>query len=207
MKNIIMLIFIFLLLFSSGCDTTPDETGVDQQPPSEEEVAEGPLMGRVTEPVAIDGSSAGYPSAPIEAAGLTVYLAHDGETLFAYAEGESEGWLAIGFNSAGGGMNGANIIIGSVDGAEPIFRDDFGSGRSHSEAEVGAVEDFFFSYDSGRAIMEFSYPLAFPEGQGYNVESLVPGETYSLIVALHGSSDDFARQHSTRGSINFTVEQ
>jgi hypothetical protein len=54
--------------------------------------------------------------------------------------------------------------------------------------------------------LEFSYPLTFPSGEGFNVEELTPGEIYSLIVAMHRSSDNSGTQHSVRGAANFQVQ-
>ncbi len=45
------------------------------------------------------------------------------------------------------------------------------------EAEVTAVNQFYLSRSAGKIVFEFSYPLKFPGGEGYNVEKITPGET------------------------------
>jgi len=200
-------------LFIAGCG----QAGAPGEPATENGIAGNgadengavlsePTMGRVNEPIAVDGSTTGYPLPAIEAMGGMVHLAHDGEILYLHLQLDTEGWVSVGFNSPGGGMNGANMIIGYLDGEDPVYRDDVGRGRNHSEASVSAVEDFHLSYDNGMVIMELSYPLAFPGEQGYEVAELSPGEVYTLILAAHNSSHDIDRTHSVRDSVDFTVE-
>ena len=81
-----------------------------------------------------------------------------------------------------------------------------GRGYAHSEAGVSAVDRFYLTRSAGKTVFEFSYPLVFPSGENYNVEEIIPGETYSLIVAMHRSSDNIGTQHSVRGSVNFQAQ-
>lgn len=101
-------------------------------------------------------------------------------------------------------MDRANMIIGYLDEEVPAFRDDVGRGRNHVEADTIAVE-FYLSHADGTVVMEFSYPLTFPDGVGYNLDGLVPGETYTMIVSSNINSNVVTQQHTSRGSVDFTV--
>ncbi len=210
MKYLLLIILIAAALLIAGCGggAAVPEAPVEEEGPEETPVAEqpsGPLMGKVDAPISVDGSSSGYPADALEIAGAVIYLAHDQENLYVYMEAEVEGYIAVGFNDRGV-MNGANMILGYLDGSAPAFRDDLGQARTHDEVEVPAVGQFFLSRSGGKTIMEFSYPLVFPEGQGYNLDQLMIGETYALIVATHRSSDDITTTHTSRGSTEFTVQ-
>jgi len=189
-----------------GCEADPDED-VAEEPVEEPAEEPGNLMGRVEEPLSMDGSSEGYPVEPIEAAGASIYLAYDEDFMYVLMEAEAEGWLAVGINQSGGGMNGANMILGYLtEEGEPAFRNDVGRGHAHSEADVSAIAQPYFERSDGITILEFAYPLSFPADEGYNIEEIIPGESYSLIVGLHQSSDNIDSKHSTRGMADFTVQ-
>lgn len=210
MKYILLIIMLAAALLVAGCggETVLPETPQEAESPEETPVVEapsGPLMGKVEAPLSVDGSSSGYPADPLATSGAVIYLAHDGSNIYVYMEAEVEGYLAVGLNDRGV-MNGANMILGYLDGAAPAYRNDLGQGRSHGEVAVPAVGEFYFSRSAGKTVMEFSYPLTFPAGQGFNLDQLTPGESYSLIVATHRSSDDLSSNHTSRGSIDFTVQ-
>lgn len=197
MRYLLIFILVLTMALFMGCEADP----VD-----EVNEVELPVMGMVEVALAIDGSSAEYPADPVQELGMEIYLAHDGDYFYVHVQAESEGWVSVGLNSRGGGMDGANMIIGYDDEGTPAFRDDAGRGRTHAEAAATAVDNFYFSRDKGIVVMEFAYPLSFPDGEGYNIEEMLPGETYTMILALHSISDDISRQHSERGSFDFTVE-
>lgn len=213
MRLLIAVLLIFAMSTFMGCETAPDtvEEPVDEVEEVEEangeeaEVGE-PVMAAVDTPPQLDGSGEGFVSAPFQSAGADIYLVHDGEMLYVHLEAEVEGWVSVGFNAQGGGMDGANMILGYLDDGTSAYRDDAGQGRSHSEISSPAVGDFYFSNEGGPTVMAFSYPLAFPEGQGYALDELVVGETYTMIVGTQNSSHDISSPHSSRGSVNFTVE-
>jgi len=195
-----------LAVFALGCEAEPVPEEVPEEDPEEVAEPEYP-MGHVDQPLAVDGSVDGYPADPLELAGATIHLAHDDESIFVHLEAEVEGWVSVGFNSSGGGMDGANMILGYFDeNGEPTYRDDVARGRSHAEAGVAAVDQFFFDRSEGLTTFEFSYPLDFPSDEGYNLEGIVSGGTYSLIVGLHNSSDNVDTTHTSRGMVDFQVQ-
>ena len=213
MRLLIAVLLIFAIFTVLGCESDPDtvEEPVDEVEEVEEvnggeaEVSE-PVMAVVDTPPQLDGSGEGFVSAPFQSAGADIYLAHDGEMLYVQLEAEVEGWVSVGFNAQGGGMDAANMILGYLDDGTSAYRDDVGEGRRHSEISSPAVGDFYFSNEEGLTVMAFSYPLVFPEGEGYALDELVTGETYTMIVGTQNSSHDISSPHSSRGSVNFTVE-
>lgn len=214
MKFLIVVMIIIGMFAILGCESVPDTVEEETVDIVEDvEVANGeeadngePVMALVAVPPQVDGSGEGFLSRPFQSAGADIYLAHDSEMLYVHLETEAEGWVSVGFNRQGGGMDGANMILGYLDNGTPAYSDDVGQGRRHSKISSPAVEDFFFSSEDGLTVMAFSYPLTFPEGEGYALEELVTGETYTMIVAVHNSSHDISTPHSSRGSVNFTVE-
>ena len=210
MRTLLVIMLGLSLFIFTGCGSAPDTDepampDTEEPDETEDNGIAGPLMGRLEGPISIDGSNVGYPAAVIQAAEADIYLAYGDSNIYVYLEAEGEGWVAVGFNTAGGGMDGANMIIGYMDNGTPAIRDDVGQARSHSEASSSMVNEFYLTQENGRVIMEFSYPLNFQDGEGYNLGGLEAGETYTMILAAHSSSND-VNQHNRRGSVNFTVE-
>ncbi len=209
MKYLLVTLLVITMLLAFGCESDPGV--VDEEVPEEDEndvvdEVEGPIMALVDTPPQLDGSGEGFTSEPFTSVGADIYLAHDGSNLYVHMEAETGGWLSVGFNEQGGGMDGSNMILGYLDDGNSAYRNDVGQGRNHSEIGSPSVEDFYFSADNGLAVMAFSYPLEFPQGEGFNLDGLNPGETYTMIVGVHGSSYDISNVHSARGSVVFSVQ-
>lgn len=164
------------------------------------------IMGRVEEALEINGEVEGYPKEPWEQEPYKLYLAHDGEKMYVHLSVKTGGWIAIGFNNPGGGMHGSNMFIGYFDGEEGLVRDDVAVGRTHSAVDEPAIEEFFITREDDLVIMEFSYPLQFPEDQGYNLSGLSPEDSFGIILAYHNSSQNIRTRHSSRASLNAEVE-
>lgn len=182
-------------------------TGCAPEPSPEAEIEEDePIMARV-EPgaIAVDGSREGYPEQPaLEEAELQVFLAHDGSDCFVWAQTKGDGWLSVGFNQPGQGMDGANLILGNVEGEDSV-RNDLGEGRSHSEVEISGIKAHMVGSTGSEVALEFQYPLEFPD-QGFAVAALQPGSLYSLLVAFHDSSQDATARHQQWFTTDFQVE-
>lgn len=197
MIRLSMVIVMVIILFFTGCEAPPEEVDEDLLPE----------MGRVVEALSVDGDSNDYPSESFQVAGADVHLAHDGNSFFVHLRVESEGWVAVGINMQNEGKPGSNMILGYMDDGTPSYRNDIGVGATaHDDTSVMAVEDFFLAHEDGHVIMEFSYPMVFPQEGNFNVDELVPGENYTMIVGLHDTSDDISEMHTDMSSIGFTVE-
>ncbi len=197
-KFMILVGFVLFLTLVAGCEPEPPEEPVEDP---------DYYMGYVEEPLAIDGSSEGYPSDPVELEFAVVFLAYDEQYIYVYLEAEGEGWVSAGFNQDAPGKDGANLVIGFLtDGGTPAFSDEFGEGNIHFEADDAAVNQFYFSRSAGLSIFEFSYPLVFPAGEGYNIEEIAPGEIYSLLVAVNTETDDIEIIHTDMELVFFQVQ-
>ena len=189
--TVLMLVIVLLVACSDSPSIVNDE--------------DFPAMGKLEVSLPIDGSHEGYQETPIEVIGVQIHMAHDGDFLYVHLRADIDGWLAVGFNVRGGGMDGANMIIGYLEGEEPSVRDDVGQGQTHAEAATRAVEDFSLLREDEARILEFSYPLTFRGDNDYHLEGLTPGEIYTLLVAYNASSDDVSRKHSRVGRVDFVV--
>ena len=154
--------------------------------------------------LAVDGSTEGYTADPLEISGARVLLGHDGTQLYVHVRTSARGWIAVAFNVVGGGMDGANMVIGFVDSAgEWTARDDLGQGHTHAPVS-NRITAFHGEHREGHTVFEFSYPMDF--SGGFRVSRLTPGQTYSLIIAYHSQSMDPSTQHSGMGTSDFVVE-
>ena len=204
MRSTIITVLILALVLLVACGDSPPVAN-DEEPPPIVNDQDFPAMGKVEVSLPVDGSDEGYPERPTEAIGVQIHMAHDGDSLYVHLRADIDGWLAVGFNARGGGMDGANMVIGYLDGDQPFVRDDVGRGHTHAEAATRAVEDFSLVREDGARILEFSYPLTFPGDVDYRLAGLEPGEMYTLLVAYNASSDDVNRKHSRFDRIDFVV--
>lgn len=155
--------------------------------------------------IVVDGSQEGYPAEPVLDDGTAeVYLAHDGEDFFFFARAQSEGWISVGFNEQGRGMDGANMIMGNLENGAEV-RNDLGEGHGHAEVDAPGIEEHYIETTADEVIMEVRYPLAFPDN-GFALAGLEPGGEYSILVAYHETSTDPGTKHSQRATTDFLVE-
>ncbi len=196
---LILLAAVLLIAAMSGCAEDPETT--------EPDLYVAPL---VEEGIPVDGSREGYPGEPLIVTGtnMEVLMAHDGSSLYLHARSEADGWISLGFNEQGGGMDGANMLIGyfEEDGSQ-VVRNDLGAGRTHDKTVDGVLEHHLLRED-GEIIMELAYPLDFPDEAGFNLPGLSPGgeEVYTLISAYHASAHDPDQKHSRFGLGDFALE-
>ncbi len=192
LRTIWIAVLVMSMLLMACADPVVEELGEEM-----------PLMHRVDTPVQVDGQTADYPGEGVAVAGAEVHLAHHGDALYVHVRADVDGWISVGLNAQGGGMDGANMILGYMDGDMAASRDDVGRGRTHSEVSETAIEGFFLAREDEARVMEFSYPVAFPGAMGYRVDRMAPGQVYTLLVAYHADSDDIARRHTRYGSFDF----
>ena len=118
---------------------------------------------------------------------------------------KTEGWLAIGLNP-GSQMKDADMIFGAVSNGQTSVSDQFSTGTfgPHSpDTELGGSDDiiqFGGREDGGFTTIEFSRAL----DTGDDYDNVLTKGTIKIIWA-YGSSDDFDRQHTSRGSGGITL--
>jgi hypothetical protein len=111
------------------------------------------------------------------------------------------GYVAIGFDPERG-MEGANFIIGNVQDGKAAVRDDYGiSETGHiADTDRGGENNVLSSAGSewpDQTIIEFVIPL---DSGDPTDKPLIPGNTYPILVAYHGTNDAFSVRHTRRGS-------
>ncbi len=136
-----------------------------------------------------------------EIAGVEVYWTNDATYLRVGLVAPGTGYVAIGFDPVRQ-MEGANFILGYVEDGKGYFRDDFGTEPTAHMADVdrGGVDNIVSSAGAewtDRTILEFIIPL--DSGDGMD-KPLVPGGTYTVLLAYHDLQDGFTARHSRRGS-------
>lgn len=136
-----------------------------------------------------------------DAAGFRVYWRNDAARLYVGLVSPGTGYVAIGFDPDTL-MEGANFILGAVSGGRTIARDDVGTGPFTHEADtvVGGQDHILEASGrehDGQTVFEFAIPL---DSRDSADKRLVPGHTYTILVAYHRTNDSFSAKHSRRGS-------
>lgn len=186
--------------------TPPEVTAVDGLDEAGETVSEAPeTQSDAIEPAAqgfaADGAIlAGEYDDRTEVAGVNVYWSNSAETLRVGLVSSGSGYLAIGFDPEDG-MEGANFIVGYIDDGKVYIRDDYGTGTtSHAaDTERGGQDNILSSGGAewaDQTIIEFVIPL--DSGDAMD-KPLLPGSTYTILVAYHDLLDGFEVRHSRRG--------
>jgi hypothetical protein len=205
LKKVVIIILVLcaavsaLVLAGCGASPGPDGSGAGQD--------NLPVMGRVDRPLAVDGLSEGYPASPLQVAGVEIFLASDGTVIYVHARAQADGWIAVGFNQRGRGMDGSNIILGAVDeNGDIVARNDLGRGIRHDPAAADGIIEAVVILEDGYLTLEFSYPAEFPDQNGFALGGITFGEVYSLIAAVHNRSASITQKHTSRGQVDFRAE-
>ncbi len=139
--------------------------------------------------------------------GITVYWGYDDSLIYIALEAKGKGWLGIGLGSPV--MDGANIIIGYYTDDSAAVANLVGSKHTHApvKGDVGLLDDWEVDYDdeTNLTAVEFAYRLKWPGIKGVRVSELVPGDTYSLILARNPKSPLFTIKHTQKSVHRFTL--
>ena len=145
----------------------------------------------------------------VEAAGVTFYWSNDAEYLYGALSAQTSGWVSVGFDPESR-MQGANYILGYVQGGQTVIEDMYGTrpsgpGSHPADVELGGRNDIL-EYggreEGGVTAIEFKIPL--DSGDEYD-KPLRPGMSYGIILAM-GPSDDLQSYHSARGYAEITLD-
>lgn len=155
-----------------------------------------PTVSPAIDGVIVDGE---YPHMT-DAAGFRVYWRNDAARLHVGLVSPGTGYVAIGFDPENR-MEGANFILGAVSGGRTVARDDYGTGPMAHEADtvVGGQDHILEASGreaNGQTVFEFVIPLDSRDGAD---KRLVPGHTYTILVAYHSANDSFSAKHSRYG--------
>ncbi len=180
----------------------PTEVIAEAVPEPPAELPRVPIEPVAVIPVAIDGIVfQGEYAHSMDAGGFEVHWSNDINYLRVGLVSPGSGYVAIGFDPDYR-MKGANFILGAVDDGQLMMRDDYGNGPVSHTADtlLGGTNDILEAAgqeQDGQTTVEFVIPLITRDA---NDKTLVPGETYDILIAYHETSDSFAAGHSRRGS-------
>ena len=134
---------------------------------------------------------------------IVLFWQNDASTLYVGLVGPGTGWVAVGFG-ARNQMQGADIVIGAVRDGVLTLEDQFGSGPfSHRSDKVSSLLQRGGSEVDGKTIIEFALPLA--TGEADDV-SLATGQTVTVILAFHATSDSLSAKHTGRSTVTITLD-
>lgn len=138
---------------------------------------------------------------------IRLWWRHDGEFLYLAMEGDTKGWVSIGIEPSRG-MKDADYLLGFVVNGEAKLWDAFGmgvTGATHPpDEELGGTNDILeFAGVEENNITRFELKRRLDTGDIYD-KALVPGNTYTIIVAI-ANADDFNAYHSVVRSGQMTL--
>jgi hypothetical protein len=188
MKPILVALFLGLLLFSSGC-IQPEKTPVVAEKAVTEEWKADGIVGESEYSRSMllhSPARQGYSGGEIE-----ISWKSDPEYLYLALNGNTKGWLAIGFEPQEW-MKNADIILASVQGGKAIVLDEYCTGNYGPHVEdtvLGGTNDiaeFGGSNREGRTVIELKRKLN--TGDKFD-KAFEPGQAISIIWALSKSPD------------------
>jgi len=136
--------------------------------------------------------------------GMSVYWDNTAATLIIGLVSPGTGWLSIGFEPERQ-MQGANILIASVDGTDVVIEDHYGnSPTSHLQDESSHVIQAAGSETDAGSVLEFRIPLDSGDSQD---KPLTPGDTVTIILAYHSSNDSLSTRHSARSTSALVLDE
>lgn len=155
---------------------------------------------------AVDGAIADgeyLRTAQDRASGVTLHWRNGLVVLFVGLLSPGTGWVSAGFDPANR-MQGANYIIAAVTAGGLVIEDHFGTGTtSHRRDRREDILRAAGTVSGGQTVIEFAIPLDSLDGED---KPLLPGRTYTVLLAYHRSSTSLTALHTARGSAQIELE-
>lgn len=137
------------------------------------------------------------------ATGITVSWQNDNDVLFVGLSARATGWLSIGFDPTAR-MQGADFVLASVVNGALTLEDHYGIGQTtHRRDEASHVIQAAGTESDGSTVVEFAMLLA--SGDPADA-SLVPGQTVTILLALHATQDAFTSRHTARSTRTIVLD-
>lgn len=156
---------------------------------------------------AVDGTIAAgeYPQAASDPrSGVTLAWRNGLVVLFGALRSPGTGWVSAGFDPVNR-MQGANYLLAAVSPGGLVIEDQFGTGpTSHRRDSRDDVLRAAGTTAGGQTVVEFIIPLDSGDPED---KPLLPGRTYTVLLAYHRSSTSFTVIHTARGSVQMTLEE
>ncbi|MBC7220980.1 hypothetical protein H5T55_05865 [Candidatus Bipolaricaulota bacterium] len=124
--------------------------------------------------------------------------------LFTALHSPGTGWVSAGFDPVNR-MQGANYILAAVTPGGLVIEDHFGTGTtSHRRDGREDILRAAGTASGGQTVVEFAVPL---DSNDPEDKLLIPGRTYTVLLAYHRSSTSFTALHTARGSVEMKLEE
>jgi len=198
MRSALIILILLIPILFSGCIQPQKSPQVSEQLATEKWVADGVISkGEYSRIMTLFGTkSSGYSRGD-----LNISWKNDAEFLYIGLQGNTTGWLSIGFEPQEW-MKNADMVIGSVDNGKTIVQDEFctGSYGPHvPDTELGGTNDILESGgkdQNGQTIVEFKRKL--DTGDKFD-KAFVPGQNVSIIWAMANTDDDTEKHNIAKG--------
>jgi hypothetical protein len=153
------------------------------------------LIQTDTIPVIDGGIEDNEYSVSIETSKIYVHLSMNNGTIYFGLEGQTTGWLAIGFGSMG--MDKAHIVIGYLKDGQVSVKEQRGIGHGHKETDEIRLLEFSLIESGGTNVFEGAF----------SSNGLIPdGEEYLSLITACGNTDNFTSHHTFRKSLSVKLE-
>lgn len=134
--------------------------------------------------------------------GMVIYWDYDEEFLYLGLVSPGSGWLAFGIEPTLR-MLDARIIIAALEEEELLIESHIGtSPTAHAATEEDYTQEAAASLEEEQLILETKVPLQDENFPGFEI---IPGESYTLILAYHNSSTSFTTRHSARTTVEIEI--
>jgi DOMON domain len=145
------------------------------------------------------------PMTKIEKNGMVVNWQFEGEYLAVQMSAPSDGWVAIGFNTADG-LSGTNLIMAAVSDAKTLLSDRYivAPGDHRSIEDLGGIPSLLL--DTGlekSGTTTISFKIRTEASDKYHFD-LSPGKVFHLLLA-YSLEDDFMHHSVMRTSVKITL--
>jgi hypothetical protein len=140
---------------------------------------------------------------------VRIWWRNDSQFLYLAMQASTTGWVAVGLDPVAR-MQGANFVLGAVVNGQVQVQDAYGTaqtGANHpADTQLGGTNDILeFGGVEQEGVTRIEVKIPLNSGDQYD-KMLVPGQTYTVIVA-HGRSDDMNSPHAFRGTGQITLDK
>jgi len=136
--------------------------------------------------------------------GMELWWRNGLAVLLAGVRAPGTGWAAVGFDPERR-MQGADFVIGAVTNGELDIEDHHGHlPTGHRKDDHQDILAAGGEISDGEVTLQFVIPLHSGDPDD---NTLVPGESYAVILAYHNTSTSLTARHTARASDSITLEE
>ena len=125
----------------------------------------------------------------------TLYINWRDGKVYLAVEANTKGWVGVGFGSTM--MNNSHILIGYVDKGKPVFKEQVGKGKSHTDTGTKHVQSYKMKEEKGKTTLE----LVFNKG-----DIIQSGQQKIDFIIAYGKKDSLTQYHGgTRDGFSVAI--